>query len=161
MRALSPIPINVEPLRSRQEFSPSKATNVSTMILEFENLRCTTPERQIALPDECIQTPDSSISLAAPLDSGSLTPFQQFQNKNPDLQVKFCTMSCLFYSSCILVALLLDLHEEAILVFSCSSIRNHEVIALGNVIIILCHGINPLSTEFFALDICFHFTIDR
>ncbi|KAG0592234.1 hypothetical protein KC19_1G236200 [Ceratodon purpureus] len=87
MRALSPIPINVEPLRSRQEFSPSKATNVSTMILEFENLRCTTPERQIALPDEGIQTPDSSISLAAPLDSGSLTPFQQFQNKNPDLQM--------------------------------------------------------------------------
>lgn len=98
MRALSPIPVNVEPLRSRQEFSPCKLSNVSTMALEFENLRCSTPEREITLPDEgpSMRTPDVSISLAALSDSGSLTPFQQFQHKNPDLQVSYYILFILY-----------------------------------------------------------------
>jgi hypothetical protein len=110
MRALSPIPVNVVPLRSPQKVSPSKPSNVSTMILEFENLRCTTPEREVSLSDEgpSTQSPDVSTPLAAPSDSGSLTPFQQFQHRNPDLQVNFCIRPCLFYSLCNWVALLLE-----------------------------------------------------
>lgn len=109
MRAFSSMSANVEPLRPRHEVLPSKRSNTSTMILDFKNLRCTTLERQVSMLDKepCISTPDSTQSLAAWLDSGSLTPFQQFQQKNLDIHVILYYI-CWFYKSFILFYLFIE-----------------------------------------------------
>lgn len=113
MWALSPI--------SAQEFSPSKPSNVSMTVLEFENSgTCSTPEREGTLSCEgsFAQTPGVSPSLAALPTSGSLTPFQQFQRKDPDLQVKSCIIFCPLHSTFnSIMSLLLDLHLQEILKF--------------------------------------------
>nr|PNR35976.1 hypothetical protein PHYPA_021826 [Physcomitrium patens] len=88
MWALSPI--------SAQVFSPSKPSNVSMMVLEFENSgTCSTPGREGTLSYEgsFAQTPGVSPSLAALPTSGSLSPFLQFQRKDPDLQMTLVKQS--------------------------------------------------------------------
>lgn len=89
MRALSPISMNVEPLQARNECTPCKLSHVTMKNLDFENIRCRTPEPALTMQEESPSTATfvTDFTLATTTTSESLTPFQQFKHKNPDLQM--------------------------------------------------------------------------